>query len=45
MDFDTVSLEAAIAISGLSRRTLWRRIAEGVVRKVESQGGGLQRFL
>ncbi|MDR0233276.1 MAG: hypothetical protein LBI31_00450 [Zoogloeaceae bacterium] len=30
-----ISLETTIALTGLSRRTVWRRIAEGAFRKVE----------
>ena len=38
METQTLSLEAAIAVTGLSKRTLWRRIAEGALRKVGSDG-------
>ena len=34
-----IGLDAAIAVTGLSKRTLWRRIAEGVVRKAPSGSG------
>ncbi len=33
-----ISLNTASSITGLSRRTLWRRIADGIVRPEE--GGG-----
>lgn len=38
METQTLSLEAAIALTGLSKRTLWRRIAEGALRKVGADG-------
>jgi TPR repeat protein len=31
----SVSLETAIALTGLSRRTIWRRLSEGVLRKAD----------
>jgi hypothetical protein len=34
-----ISLEAAVALTGLSRRTLWRRIAEGALHKIEAGEG------
>lgn len=43
MDSNTIGINAAIAVTGLSKRTLWRRIAEGVVRKVQGGGGGVHR--
>ncbi|MDR0529634.1 MAG: hypothetical protein LBG69_08515 [Zoogloeaceae bacterium] len=33
-----ISLEASIPLTGLSRRTLWRRIADGTLRKLENDG-------
>jgi len=30
-----ISLEATIALTGLSRRTVWRRLAEGALQKVD----------
>ncbi|WP_371324382.1 hypothetical protein VX159_02335 [Dechloromonas sp. ZY10] len=33
-----LSLDAALALTGLSKRTLWRRIAEGGLRKQEAEG-------
>jgi predicted DNA-binding transcriptional regulator AlpA len=29
----SVSMETALTVTGVSRRTLWRRIAEGAIRK------------
>jgi TPR repeat protein len=37
---EAISLDTAIAISGKSRRTWWRRIAEGVVRRVADDARG-----
>jgi TPR repeat protein len=34
-----ISLEAAVALTELSRRTLWRRIAEGALHKIEAGEG------
>ena len=33
-----LSLDAAMALTGLSKRTLWRRIAEGELRKLNAEG-------
>lgn len=30
-----ISLETTIALTGLSRRTLWRRLSEGVLQKID----------
>ena len=45
MDSQTISLEATIALTGLSKRTLWRRIAEGALRKMETQSGATALLL
>ena len=37
MDF--IKLNTAIAVTGLSKRTLWRRIADGVLRTDSKSGG------
>jgi TPR repeat protein len=34
-----ISLEAAVAMTGLSRRTLWRRVTEGAIAKREEDRG------
>ena len=39
-----VSLDTAIALTGMSKRTLWRRIADGELRKAEA-GEGKARLL
>lgn len=33
-----ISLEAAIAITQLSKRTLWRRVSDGAIRKISDAG-------
>ncbi|WP_412852273.1 tetratricopeptide repeat protein [Ectothiorhodospira shaposhnikovii] len=35
----SITLESAIQLTGLSRRTLWRRIATGTVRRLGRTGG------
>jgi len=34
MNFEAISMEAAVALTGLSKRTLWRRLAEGLLQKL-----------
>jgi TPR repeat protein len=40
MNMEGISLEAAIAVTERSRRTWWRRIAEGEVTRVEDDARG-----
>lgn len=44
MTTDLISLDTAIVVTGLSKRTLWRRISDGALRKAEdgpgNSGGG-----
>ncbi len=40
MNFEAISMEAAVALTGLSKRTLWRRLAEGLLQKLPAAGGG-----
>lgn len=35
---DTLSLEASIAITGISRSTLWRRVTDGTIGRGEKDG-------
>ncbi|MCL2022130.1 MAG: hypothetical protein FWG81_08625 [Betaproteobacteria bacterium] len=44
-----ISLETTIALTGFSRRTVWRRLAEGALRKIElpetGRGGAARTWL
>ena len=35
---DTLSLEASIAITGISRSTLWRRVTDGTIGRGDKDG-------
>jgi TPR repeat protein len=37
-DMDTLSLDASIAITGISRSTLWRRVTDGTIGRGEKDG-------
>lgn len=37
---DAISLEAAIAMTGISKRTLWRRVSNGAIAKHEEDSRG-----
>lgn len=43
---DTISLEAAIAMTGISKRTLWRRVSDGTIakHKEDSRGRAMLAF-
>lgn len=46
MSSDSISLEATVAMAGISKRTLWRRIASGTIRKLpeDSRGRAMLSF-
>ena len=35
---DTLSLDASVAITGISRRTLWRRVTDGTIGRCDTDG-------
>jgi len=37
-DMDTLSLDASIAITGISRSTLWRRVTDGTIGRGDKDG-------
>lgn len=37
---DAISLEAAIAVTGISKRTLWRRVSDGTIAKHKEDSRG-----
>ncbi len=43
---DAISLEAAIAVTGISKRTLWRRVSDGTIakHKEDSRGRAMLAF-